>query len=379
MPAIRSLALAYALAGADCVDVAAEPAAIAAAQSGFQAARQLSAAAKERGFLGWQDPWLMASLNDGEDPHFRKVAFDPVRCPADCPRPCESICPVQAIVFNRGTDRFSGVVNERCYGCGRCLPICPIQQITPREYVSAPDIAVTEALAGGVVALELHTQPGRLMEFQRLWGAIAPQVQRLNLIAISCPDGPQFIDYLWALYEAISPLPCALIWQVDGRPMSGDIGGGTTRAAVNLAEKVLVHGPPGFVQLAGGTNDCTVPKLQSRRLLASLSTHPTPSNDCDRIPLPTDSALGQHQRCVAGIAYGSYARKLVAPSLTELETRSTEIPPSAMTTKQRPATMQLECYPDLLWQAVNRAHNLIAPLKSISQPDQNFQLANQIA
>jgi Fe-S-cluster-containing hydrogenase component 2 len=45
-------------------------------------------------------PWVMVSVNDQEDLHFRKASFDPTECPADCPRPCETVCPTQAISFS---------------------------------------------------------------------------------------------------------------------------------------------------------------------------------------------------------------------------------------------------------------------------------------
>ena len=41
LPAVRNLTLAYTLAGADCIDVAADPAVIAAAQEGIQVANKL--------------------------------------------------------------------------------------------------------------------------------------------------------------------------------------------------------------------------------------------------------------------------------------------------------------------------------------------------
>lgn len=333
LPAIRNLTLAYTLAGVDCVDVAADPAVIAAAHSGIQAARQLEIAAQQQGYAGRGLPWLMVSLNDGEDPHFRKAEFDPTQCPADCPRPCVTICPAQAIAFDRA-DGSSGVIDSRCYGCGRCLPICPIEQIAARAYVSTP-AAIAPLVLSGVDAVEIHTQVGRLSDFTRLWQAIAPFVHRLKLVAISCPDGEGLIDYLWALHDHIAPLPCALVWQTDGRPMSGDIGDGATRATVRLGQKVLAARLPGYVQLAGGTNGYTVEKLRSLNLLN-----------------PDRSGSSTH-RYIAGVAYGSYARVLLSPVLNQLEQHSTASAP-----------LQLEAVPDLLWQAIGIASGLVSQLKA---------------
>lgn len=50
LPAIRNLALVYALAGADCVDVAADPAVIAAAQEGIEAVAKVLPLVSEWGF-----------------------------------------------------------------------------------------------------------------------------------------------------------------------------------------------------------------------------------------------------------------------------------------------------------------------------------------
>ncbi len=72
LPTVRSLTLAYTLAGADCIDVAADPAVIAAAQEALQVAKYLVRDAQKRGFRCQENrPFLMVSLNDGEDPHFR--------------------------------------------------------------------------------------------------------------------------------------------------------------------------------------------------------------------------------------------------------------------------------------------------------------------
>ena len=52
---------------------------------------------------------------------------------------------------------------------------------------------------------------------------------------------------------------------------------------------------------------------------------------------------------VSGVAYGSKGRKLIAETLHQLESLGEH--------------NQLESYPDLLWQGVNQARELVAPLK----------------
>lgn len=366
VPAIRNLVLAYTLAGADCIDVAADPAVVSTAKTALEIAAGFGHKAYERGFAYRGTPWLMVSLNDGEDPHFRKAEFQAELCPPDCLRPCELICPAQAI-------DHSGVISDRCYGCGRCLPVCPMQHITTCAYVSTPATIAPLIIQSGIDAIEIHTQVGRTDDFKRLWKAIAPWVRDLKLIAVSCPDGEGLIEYLRSLYQVMAPLPCALIWQTDGRPMSGDIGTGATRAAIKLGQKVLDAELPGYVQLAGGTNHHTVAKLQALGLLQQDSTTVSP---------PSPNA-----RYIAGVAYGSYARSLLAPILNQLEAMQSEAlgvaqrspsppiqpshsgglsPISSMTSTDstQPHPLFLEEVPDLLWQAVDLASSLVSQLKS---------------
>ncbi|ACC83676.1 circadian clock protein LdpA [Nostoc punctiforme] len=371
LPAVRNLTLAYTLAGADCIDVAADPAVIAAAQAGLQVAKTLAKDAQKRGFdYKGNLPFLMVSLNDGEDPHFRKAEFNPTECSRDCPRPCERICPAQAIVFDSIKDDFSGVVSEKCYGCGRCIPICPYGIIYTASYVAPPGAIAPLVMSTGVDAVEIHTQVGRLAEFQRLWQAISPWADQLKVLAISCPDGEGMTDYLRAVYDLISPLKSALIWQTDGRSMSGDIGDGTTIAAVRLGQKVLAAKLPGYVQLAGGTNSYTVAKLKAVGLLNSaefrvmsaeehcITQHGLnlsyPLTAQAKRPATTNSTQHSH---IAGVAYGSYARVLLSPILEKLENK--EVSNTNMKT-----TVCLEEDEVLLWQAVELAHSLVSQIKS---------------
>ncbi|HAZ46647.1 MAG TPA: 4Fe-4S ferredoxin [Cyanobacteria bacterium UBA11369] len=387
LPAVRNLTLAYTLAGADCIDVAADPAAIAAAQAALQVAGELASEAKPRGYGFKGLPWLMVSLNDGEDPHFRKAEFNPTQCPPDCTRPCEKICPADAI---RLTPRYSnafhlpdnnfGVIDSRCYGCGRCIPVCPYDLIYTRSYVSTPDAIARQVLPTGIDAVEIHTSVGRKADFERLWGAIAPNLHHLKLIAVSCPDSEGLIEYLRSLYEIMEPLPIPLVWQTDGRPMSGDIGAGTTHAAIKLGQKVLSAGLPGYVQLAGGTNSHTViklkavgllnPSLGNRSLVIGHRQEETNAREggdtATDANAPSDSAMPvqspKPNAHIAGVAYGSYARVLLSPVLDLLEnTPMNEDCPTPPDNQS--AIARLEDNKELLWQAVAYAHSLVSQLK----------------
>ena len=357
LSAVRNLALSYSLAGADCIDVAADPAVITSAKEGIAAAKEQANIAQKKGFPGGRTPWLMVSLNDGEDPHFRKAEFNPTECPTECPRPCENICPASAITFNQLDNNFSGVIEQRCYGCGRCLPVCPEQLIFTRSYVSTPATILPLIRELGIDALEIHTQVGHEDDFQRLWKSLAPFVARLKLLAISCPDAPGLISYLENLADFISPLPIPLIWQTDGRPMSGDIGKGTTHAAIALAKKVLQSGLAGYIQLAGGTNGYTVTKLQDLGLLKA--------NSENNLFVPRSTNNQPKFNFISGIAYGSYARSLLSPILEDLESMNYDYSLLAMPRKQ--LSRQLENNPQLLWQAVKIAYSLVSQLKLISE------------
>ena len=93
------------------------------------------------------------------------IEFDPEDCPPDCSKPCDKVCPADAISLKRvmvggehaqsdpicdklevsiGLVTFmllfylsmisclvqGGVIMERCYGCGRCLSVCPYDRIS---------------------------------------------------------------------------------------------------------------------------------------------------------------------------------------------------------------------------------------------------------
>ncbi|MFN9174654.1 MAG: circadian clock protein LdpA [Synechocystis sp.] len=325
LPAIRNLVLVYTLAGGDCVDLAADPAVVAAAQAGIKAALSLSEGEQCRETKTLHVPWLMVSLNDGEDPPFRKALCDPSRCPPDCPRPCASVCPTQAISALPKSQHSSGVQAEKCYGCGRCLPLCPLGLIETRAQTAAVETLLPWLQSGQIAAIELHTQVGHGEEFQQLWETLRPSFGHLQAISISCPFHPDVIAYLQQLKAMIQPLTLPLIWQTDGRPMSGDIGKGTTHLCIHYAEQVLATNLPGYLQLAGGTNAHTINKVRQKQL------------------------------AVNGVAFGSCARTLLTPILQQAEIHHQQ--------DGGTGEVQLETYPDLLQTAIALAKTLVQPWK----------------
>ncbi|KAL1832593.1 hypothetical protein ACET3Z_002244 [Daucus carota] len=303
---IRNLSLVYTLAGVDCIDCAADGAVINAVNEGIEAARAITPIRR---------PWVMISVNDHEDLHFRKAQFDPDECPLDCSRPCENVCPANAISMNDTVGTLQrGVLTERCYGCGRCFPVCPYDKIMEITYIR--DAAATAELLkrGDVDAVEIHTSGRHISFFKELWDGLGDSVDCLKLVAVSLPDiGDSTIPAINMMYSVMEGnMSFFNLWQLDGRPMSGDIGRGATREAIAFAVRIAAakDKPPGFLQLAGGTNAHTVDGLKKHRLFQTTTTSKDKSVHSSS---PSSNAL------IGGVAYGGYARKIVGRTLNSMQ------------------------------------------------------------
>ncbi|KAM0862541.1 hypothetical protein ACQ4PT_045197 [Festuca glaucescens] len=346
---VRNLSLVYTLAGVDCIDCAADASVVSAVNEGINVASSIVPAV--------QRPWVMVSVNDDcRDLHFRKVEFDPEECPPNCSKPREKVCPADAISLKRVMvggehaqsdpvcDKLEGgVIIQRCYGCGRCLSVCPYDRIKAMSYVRDPATTAELLKRSDVDAIEIHTTGKGTDMFNTLWNSLGESVNNVKLVAVSLPNaGESTIDFMNAIYTIMqSRVEGYNLWQLDGRPMSGDIGRGATRETVSFAVDLtsLPDRPPGFYQLAGGTNLYTVGCLKKAGLFKARTLPGT----------TTTEKIGSQEALIGGIAYGGYARKIVGRVLHKI--------PSQV------GCMRIENHPGYLLEALQEALSLVGPVK----------------
>ena len=177
-------------------------------------------------------------------------------------------------------------------------------------------------------AVEIHTEINRLDSFTKVVNILRSSETKLDKISVSCGLNQSFkksrepedlLKALWERYEILNELNIPLIWQLDGRPMSGDLAPSASREAVKLFEIIGSDLPPGLIQLAGGTNANTHEFLKSNNL-------------------------------PDGIAFGSAARKIMQP-LIEFAHKNNK---------------RLYEYPEIMALAIKKAKKFLEPWKSSS-------------
>ncbi len=210
----------------------------------------------------------------------------------------------------------------------RCLNSCPLNLISEYEYNLTKDDLGSTLQKIKHNAIEIHTEINRLDSFEKVVSILKRSGMKLDKISISCGLNQSFkksqepedlLKALWERYEILKKLEIPLIWQLDGRPMSGDLAPSTSRDAVKLFEKIGSDLPPGLIQLAGGTNEKTHEFLNSNNL-------------------------------PDGIAFGSAARKIMQPFI-EFAHKNNK---------------KLYEYPERMALAIKKAKKFLEPWKSSS-------------
>ena len=85
-------------------------------------------------------------------------------------------CPAGAIPPLKSGDSTeldrTGVTAEKCYGCGRCIPACPLGLVVAQTYQSRPSQVMDLLQSAEVDAIEIHTGPNHEQAFAQLWQQI---------------------------------------------------------------------------------------------------------------------------------------------------------------------------------------------------------------
>ena len=90
-------------------------------------------------------------------------------------------------------------------------------------------------------AVEIHTEINRIDAFAKVADILKSSETKLEKISTSCglnqsvkkSQKPEdLLKALWERYDILKELNIPLIWQLDGRPMSGDLAPTTSRDTV---------------------------------------------------------------------------------------------------------------------------------------------------
>ncbi|MBI5611263.1 MAG: hypothetical protein HY902_20485 [Deltaproteobacteria bacterium] len=261
----QRLAELYGRAGADWFDVDLDPAVVAAARRGLKAAG------------AEQDCKIMVSCGLEGDPHVGAALLDAAVC-ATCPG---CVIPELLACAQRPLELRA----HECPSCAKCFAACPLGAIRVAAPLRLAATSLHECLAAGAVGVELHVAGAGLTEAKAAIAAMHAQLADTVWLSLSLGAQVQSLEHVLALADAAARLGRSRwLLQVEGRPMHGQ---GADSEALELAAAVLARRPDYPVQLAGGTGLESAGRCRDRGL------------------------------AVAGIAYGTTARTLVAAGLAD--------------------------------------------------------------
>ncbi len=225
---------------------------------------------------------LCCSIGLKGDVHFRKAFINKKNC-IGC-NECISACLQSAIIKSHD---ILQVDKDNCIGCAKCSDKCANDAIGLEYYESSH---LARLVKDNISCIELHAAIDNSEKIIKCWEYLSNNFDGLLSISInrkyiSDTNLKKLLNHIIVLK---SPFRCII--QVDGKSMnSGAENFNSSLQTIALADVVNEFNLPAYIMLSGGTNLKTI---QLARL-------------CD---------IDFH-----GIAFGSFARKLVYPFISKPE------------------------------------------------------------
>jgi len=278
---IERISLIYSLCGADVIDVSPSQNAITYAQRGIAKAREIFENDMAK-FPNFAEPLLMISVNSGGDVHFRKAVYNSLQC-KNCNQ-CLDVCPSNAITKCKNSLTID---DSSCYGCGRCADKCEFGAI---EMCNLPEFADLDFQS--IEAVEVHTGKNSVQEVKTFMEFNSALFEKAKLLSF-CVSSERFSPEELNNYVAglISLVPNKPIIQIDGKPMGATNKPCSSLQAVSAGAVLLEKNHDAYIQLSGGVNNYT------QNLAKMLNLH------------------------FSGLAFGTFARKIVLDYLNEEDER----------------------------------------------------------
>lgn len=257
---IEKLVALYSAAGCRLFDLAASEEILRAAQRGLD----FSISEEEQ-----KNYHFCISIGTKNDPHFNKAKINSDKCKL-CEQ-CITACPQKAI------SKYFKVVEKNCIGCLKCETVCKHEAIEIYQQNQLIDLSTYQLINLSCIELHVSDAESALEKWEGL-----KNFEGMLSICIGRKVFPdENIEELLRQMIAQRP-PYSAIIQADGNPMTGsedDIE--TTLHAVETGMFIKSLNLPVYLLLSGGTNSKTAQLCKEKGL------------------------------DVNGIAFGSYARKIV--------------------------------------------------------------------
>lgn len=275
---VERLVAVYAKAGCRFFDFAASEEVLQAAQRG------LDFAVPDKNMQ--KDYHFCVSIGTKNDAHFKKARIDSEKC-IGCGG-CIEVCPQKAIRQTGNRKRETEIIENNCIGCLKCKSVCKhgAIEIYSRHAEHSEASVINGILRqkpqndGQISCVELHVSDEE--QATSMWDELCQNSYEMLSICIGRKDfsDGQIADLLKTLVAKRPPY--SVIVQADGIPISGNKDDfETTLPTVETGEFIKSLNLPVYLLLSGGTNSKTAKLCKEKGLE------------------------------VNGIAFGSYARKIV--------------------------------------------------------------------